>query len=79
MLFVVKKNLCGLEPVLQRGLYVHMSFKLRSFGRRGVIVEIDEAKFGKRKYNRGRIVTDAWVFGGIERGTGNSFMVSVPD
>ena len=48
-------------------------------GGEGIIVEIDEAKFGKRKYNRGRIVDGVWVFGGIERFTGNSFMVAVPD
>ncbi|KAK2702880.1 hypothetical protein QYM36_018535 [Artemia franciscana] len=48
-------------------------------GGEGIIVEIDEAKLGKRKYNRGRIVDGVWVFGGIERFTGNSFMVAVPD
>ncbi|XP_076392269.1 uncharacterized protein LOC143265225 [Megachile rotundata] len=32
------------------------------------IVEIDEAKFGKRKYNRGRLIKGKWVFGGYERG-----------
>ena len=31
------------------------------------IVEIDEAKFGKRKYNRGRRIPGVWVFGAIER------------
>jgi transposase-like protein len=36
----------------------------------GVIVEIDESKFGKRKYNKGRPVEGAWVVGGVER-TGN--------
>ena len=32
-----------------------------------VIVEIDETKFGKRKYDRGHRVEGAWVFGGVER------------
>jgi transposase-like protein len=33
----------------------------------GIVVEIDESKFGKRRYNRGHRVEGAWVFGGIER------------
>ena len=28
--------------------------------------QIDESKFGKRKYSRGRRVEGQWVFGGIE-------------
>ena len=43
------------------------------------VVEIDESKFGKRKYNRGRVVDGHWVFGGIERGSKSAFMVVVPD
>lgn len=43
------------------------------------IVEIDESKFGKTKYNRGRLVTGVWVFGGIERGSKRRFMLTVPD
>lgn len=45
----------------------------------GVIVEIDEAKFGKRKYNRGRIVEGQWLFGGFERNSKNIFVEAVPD
>jgi hypothetical protein len=33
----------------------------------GVVVELDESKFGKRKYNRGHRVDGVWVFGGVER------------
>ncbi|KAL7743276.1 hypothetical protein ACLKA6_016217 [Drosophila palustris] len=43
----------------------------------GKIVEIDEAKVGKRKYNRGRVVEGQWVFGGIERESGDFFIFPV--
>ena len=44
-------------------------------------MEIDESKFGKRKYNRGKRVDGVWVFGGIERDSNppKCFFVSVPD
>ena len=45
----------------------------------GKIVEIDESKFGKRKYNRGRLLTGQWVFGLLEKGTDNVVLFSVPD
>jgi len=32
----------------------------------GRIVEIDESKFGKRKYNRGKHVEGSWLFGMID-------------
>lgn len=43
----------------------------------GRIVEIDEAKIGHRKYNRGRIIEGQWIFGGIDRTTKNLFLVPV--
>lgn len=51
----------------------------------GKIVEIDEAKFGKRKYHRGRLLTGQWILGGIERLEGGGadkqkmFLIPVPD
>ena len=33
----------------------------------GIIVEIDESKFGKRKYHRGHRVDGVWVLGFVER------------
>ena len=46
-------------------------------GGEGKIVEIDESKFGKRKYNRGKHVEGTWIFGGIERDSNGMFMVTV--
>ncbi|KZS06225.1 Uncharacterized protein APZ42_030421 [Daphnia magna] len=45
----------------------------------GITVEIDESKFGKRKYNRGKRVVGVWVFGGAERISGKCFLVAVSD
>ena len=45
----------------------------------GKHVEIDESKFGKRKYNRGKRVENAWVFGGIERESKICFFQVVED
>ena len=48
-----------------------------TIGGLGKVVEIDESKFGRRKYNRGRYRDGHWVFGGVERGSGECFMVEV--
>jgi hypothetical protein len=45
----------------------------------GVIVEINESKFVKRKYNRGQRVDGCWVFGGIERDSKKCFFEIVED
>ena len=42
-------------------------------------VEIDESMFGGRKYNRGHPVKGQWVFGGVERESGRTYLVPVPD
>lgn len=46
-------------------------------GGQGVRVQIDESKFGKRKYHRGHRVEGQWVFGGIEESSRKNFMVPV--
>ncbi|CAF4670712.1 unnamed protein product [Rotaria socialis] len=43
----------------------------------GHIVEIDESAWTKRKYNRGRLVSNQWVFVGIDRDTRECFAVLV--
>ena len=46
-------------------------------GGQGVIVEVDESKFGKRKYHRGKPVDGAWVVGGVERTNERRFFAVV--
>ncbi|XP_046663007.1 uncharacterized protein LOC124355897 [Homalodisca vitripennis] len=55
----------------------HISTTSKKIGGPLTVVEIDEAKFGKRKYNRGRNIQGQWVFGGIERQSRESFLVPV--
>jgi hypothetical protein len=62
--------------------------KTFQLGGPGIIVEMDESKFGKRKYNKGHRVEGNWVWGCIERivdrdtgacTAGRSVMVVVPN
>uniref|UniRef100_A0A0G4I302 ISXO2-like transposase domain-containing protein n=1 Tax=Chromera velia CCMP2878 TaxID=1169474 RepID=A0A0G4I302_9ALVE len=43
----------------------------------GIIVEIDESKFGKRMHNRGRRIEGVWILGAVER-TGERRFVAIP-
>ncbi|KAJ8930186.1 hypothetical protein NQ314_017050 [Rhamnusium bicolor] len=52
-------------------------YTFRLIGGEGKIVEIDETKIGKRKYNKGRYLEGQWVFGGIERGSRKFFLMTV--
>lgn len=58
-------------------VYDQMVVNSKPIGGPGAHVEIDESKFGRRKYNRGHRVEGQWVFGGFERGSGEIFMVPV--
>ena len=50
-----------------------------SLGGPGVIVEVDEAKFGNRKYNKGGYREGVWVLGGVDRSTGQCFLLPCPN
>ena len=52
------------------------SEKLGGFNR---TIEIDESKFGERKYHRGQPVNGQWVFGGVECESSRTFLVPVLD
>jgi hypothetical protein len=61
-----------------REVCVYISYdSSQLLGGEGIIVEIDEAKFGKRKYNRGRLIEGQWCFGGFERVSKKTFFVPV--
>jgi len=42
-------------------------------------IEIDERKFSRQKYDRGHPIKGQWVFGGVEQGSGRTFIVPVLD
>ena len=50
-------------------------FTFTKIGGPGIIVEIDESKLSKRKYNRGHHVEGIWVVGGVERTTDRKLFV----
>jgi transposase-like protein len=60
-------------------MLVYMESCSEKIGGPNKTVEIDESKFGKRKYGRGHPVKGQWVFGGVERESGKTFLVPVPD
>ena len=45
-------------------------------GGNGKVVQIDERKFGKRKYHHGHHVKGQWVLGGIEEDSRKCFLVA---
>ena len=47
------------------------------FGGERKIVQIDESKFGRRKYHGGHYVEGHWVFGGIENNSRKYFLIAV--
>jgi transposase-like protein len=56
---------------IKKGIYLMLKKEFNRnkmmIGGKDVIVEVDESKFGKRKYNRGHRVEGVWVFGGVEK------------
>jgi len=62
----IKKTIVDFYNFCREVCAVILEQQSEPIGRSGKIVEIDESKYGKRKYNRGKRVDSIWVFGGIE-------------
>lgn len=45
----------------------------------GAIIEIDESCFSRRKYHRGRILPNQWVFGMYDIQTKHGALIPLPD
>ena len=52
---------------------------LQPIGGLGIIVEIDECLISRRKYNRGRMVPERWVFGAYDLSQKVGYLTVVPD
>ena len=53
-------------PYVQQKDGIFDEIDLGMIGGEGIVVEIDESKFGKRYQHKGRHVDGVWVFGGIK-------------
>lgn len=83
-LLIVAETGCSIPTVVKwekycRDVYMYWCMlHKKKIGGPGKTVELDEAKFGKWMYHRGRVIKGQWVLGGIERGTREAFYVPVP-
>ena len=67
--------ICRWPEFLRHIILDSMMFNLEKLGGTGKIVEIDESKFGRRKYHWGHHVDGQWIFGGYEVESGKCLLV----
>ena len=80
MMGMSKKTICSFSSFFRQLACSALSYEDCIIGGEGVIVELDESKFGKRKNHRGHRVEGEWVLGGVERTEDRKmFLVEVPD
>lgn len=65
---ILSRQLVGwILQKMVRKLIPNYYSSLGKIGGNNVVLEIDESKFGKRKYNRGHHVEGVWILGCVER------------
>lgn len=74
-----RKTVSRILKVIRRLISLNFMITSNKIGGNGRIVEIDEMLCTRRKYNRGRVIPQQWVLGGIDRDTKAFFMVEIPD
>ena len=67
LLEVSRQCISRIIKSMKKKLIKSYYYNMPMIGGPGVIVEIDESKFGKVKYHRGHRVEGVWVFGMVER------------
>jgi hypothetical protein len=75
-----KKTVTAFTGYFRQMLATNVEDEQITIGGQNIIVEIDESKVAKRKYNRGHHVAGSWVVGGVERTSEKKlFVITVPD
>lgn len=76
---ISKKTITDWKNMLREICAMDILEKSMIIGGEGLNVEIDESCFSKRKYQKGRLYPNQWVFGGVCRENREVFLYAVPD
>jgi hypothetical protein len=74
---IAKQTAVNWASFCREVIYNALILNKQKLGGPGIEVEIDESKFGCRKYYKGHRFEGQWVFGMFERGTGRIVMIPV--
>jgi len=79
ILGVNRKTIWRVMKAVSKQLVPSYYENVEKIGGSGEIVEIDESKFGKRKYNRGHCVDGVWILGAIEKSNRKRIILMIVD